>query len=77
MTHSLHRDGDASTLRDDYVMLVLTGLDRANDPDVKRQMREVWTYWPGGHKTSRISAPYEGENVTTKALVSSRSRGAS
>jgi hypothetical protein len=42
MTHSLHRDGDSQGLRDDYVMLVLTGFDRAGDPEVKRQMREVW-----------------------------------
>ncbi len=42
MTHSLHRDGDSQGLRDDYVMLVLSGFDRAGDPEVKRQMREVW-----------------------------------
>jgi hypothetical protein len=42
MTHSLHRDGDFRGLHDDYVMLVLTGPDRAGDPEVKRQMREVW-----------------------------------
>jgi hypothetical protein len=42
MTHSLHRDGDSQGLQDDYVMLVLTGLDRAGDPEVKRQMQEVW-----------------------------------
>jgi hypothetical protein len=42
MTHSLHRDGDSQGLQDDYVMLVLTGLDRAGDPEAKRQMREVW-----------------------------------
>ena len=42
MTHSLHRDGDSHGLHDDYVMLVLTGLDRAGDSEVKRQMREVW-----------------------------------
>ncbi len=42
MTHSLHRDGNSHGLRDDYVMLILTGFDRANDPEVKAQMREVW-----------------------------------
>jgi hypothetical protein len=42
MTHSLHRDGNSQGLHDDYVMLILTGFDRANDPEVKRQMREAW-----------------------------------
>jgi hypothetical protein len=42
MTHSLHRDGNAVSLHDDYVMLILTGFDRANDPEVKQHMRDVW-----------------------------------
>jgi hypothetical protein len=42
MTHSLHRNGTSESLGDDYVMLVLTGFDRASDPEVKREMREVW-----------------------------------
>ena len=42
MTHSLHRRGTSDSLGDDYVMLVLTGFDRAGDPDVKKEMREMW-----------------------------------
>lgn len=42
MTHSLHRHGNAGSLHDDYVMLILTGVDRMKDPDVKGKMREAW-----------------------------------
>ena len=42
MSHSLHRRGNADSLRDDYVMLIMTSPDRANDPDVKGKMQEAW-----------------------------------
>ena len=42
MSHSLHRRGNAESLRDDYVMLIMTSPDRANDPDIKSRMQEAW-----------------------------------
>ena len=42
MTHSLYRQGNASSLHDDYVMLILTSVDRMKDPNVRDKMREAW-----------------------------------
>jgi hypothetical protein len=42
MSHSLHRRGNAESLHDDYVILIMTSPDRANDPDVKSRMQEAW-----------------------------------
>ena len=42
MSHSLHRRGNAESLHDDYVMLIMVSPDRANDPDVKSRMQEAW-----------------------------------
>jgi hypothetical protein len=42
MSHSLHRCGNADSFHDDYVMLIMTSPDRANDPDVKGKMQEAW-----------------------------------
>ncbi len=42
MTHSLHRMGDQSELRDDFVMLVMAGRDRMANETVRQNMAEVW-----------------------------------
>ena len=42
MSHSLHRRGNAESLHDDYVMLIMVSPDRANDPDIKSRMQEAW-----------------------------------
>jgi hypothetical protein len=42
MSHSLYRRGNARSLHDDYVVLVLTSVDRMKDPEVRAAMREAW-----------------------------------
>jgi hypothetical protein len=42
MSHSLHRRGNAESLRDDYVMLIMVSPDRSNEPDIKSRMQEAW-----------------------------------
>jgi len=42
MSHSLHRRGNAESFHDDYVMLIMSSPDRANEPDVKSKLQQVW-----------------------------------
>jgi len=47
MSHSLHRRGSVESLRDDYVILVMSRPDRANDPDVKSKLQQAWDVLSG------------------------------
>ena len=42
MSHSLHRRGNAGSLHDDYVMLIMCRPDQVNEPDVRSRLREAW-----------------------------------
>ncbi len=47
MSHSLHRHGSPGSLHDDYVMLILTSVDRMKNPEVRSRMREAWDILSG------------------------------
>lgn len=42
MTHSLHRKGDKDNLCEDYVMLIMPGMDRMKLESVQENMKAIW-----------------------------------
>ena len=47
MTHSLHRKGNRQNLCDDYVMLVMPGMNRAKLEPIKERMKKIWDILSG------------------------------
>jgi len=42
MTHSLHRKGDKDNLCNDYVMLIMPGMNRMKLETVQENMKGIW-----------------------------------
>ena len=47
MTHSLHRKGDSQNLCDDYVMLVMPGMNRMKLEPIRERMKKIWDILSG------------------------------